>query len=654
MKIKNQITVRAGITAVFVFALVATASAATITVHADQPGAKVNPAMWGVFFEDINFGADGGLYAELVKNRGFEFPEPLMGWSVNRAQLAKGEVTVRDDAPFNPNNPHYIRIHSAGQALFGLSNEGFRGMGVQRGDAYDFSAQIRGVSDAPVLKIQLYGGDGTLLDSVDLKNFSGEWQKITATLHPKDTDAKARLAVLLEGKGTLDLDFVSLFPENTWKHRPGGLRADMVQALADLHPGFMRFPGGCVVEGPWLEGRYQWKKTLGPVAERSLLFNRWNTEFIHRPTPDYFQSFGLGFFEFFQLCEDIGASPLPILNCGMACQFNSGELCPLEQLQPYIQDALDLVEFANGPTNSVWGAKRAALGHPAPFNLKMMGVGNEQWGPQYIDRYEKVASAIKEKYPDIQLVSASGPDPTGDRFKLAWTKLRELHADIIDEHCYAKPDWFFNNTHRYDHYDRTGPKVFMGEYAAQSVGVVSTKNQNNLETALAEAAYLTGLERNADVVRMASYAPLFANTEAWQWTPDLIWVDSLRVTLTPNYFVQQMFSCNRGDEVLPLQFSGLKKTDLLYASAVKDDATGEVIVKVVNANSQPCKTILKIAGGKTSSSHVTVTVLVSGNLADENVVSQPLKVLPVTQVEACRGGKLEHLFPGHSFTVLRF
>jgi alpha-L-arabinofuranosidase len=654
MKFKNQIAVGAGFLTALAFTLAATASPATITIQADQLGAKINPAMWGIFFEDINFGADGGLYAELVKNRGFEFPDPLMGWIINRAQLAKGEVTVRDDAPFNAKNSHYVRVRSEGTGLFGLSNEGFRGMGVKAGETYDFSAQIRSVEGKPVLKVQLYGGDGTLLESVDLKKLSGDWQKYTATLHPKDTDPKARLAVLLDGRGTVDLDFVSLFPENTWKHRSGGLRADMVQALADLHPGFMRFPGGCIVEGPWLDGRYQWKKTIGPVEERPLLFNRWNTEFVHRPTPDYYQSFGLGFFEFFQLCEDIGASPLPILNCGMACEFNSGELCPLDQLQPYIQDALDLIEFANGDTNTVWGAQRAALGHPEPFHLKMLGVGNEQWGEQYFERYAKFAAAIKEKYPDIQLISASGPDPAGDRFNLAWKKLRELHADIIDEHCYAKPEWFFNNAHRYDRYDRTGPKVFMGEYAAQSVGVVSTKNRNNLETALAEAAYLTGLERNADVVRMASYAPLFANTEAWQWTPDLIWVDSLHVTPTPNYFVQQMFSCNRGDEVLPLELSGLGKSDSLYASAVKDDATGEVIVKVVNANSQPCQANLKIAGGKTGSGQVTVTVLASGNLADQNAASQPLKVLPKTATESYRGGKLKQSFPANSFTVLRF
>ena len=442
---------------------------ATVGVRVDQPGARINPAMWGVFFEDINFGADGGLYAELVKNRGFEFPDPLMGWMRISPSLAKGELTVRTDSPFAPANPHYVHIESEGTAPFGLSNEGFRDIGVTMGEAYDFSAEVRGVSGSPKISVRLYGGDGTLLDTVDLQGFTGAWQKVSAVLHPSATDPKARLAVLVIGKGAVDLDFISLFPENTWKGRPGGLRADMVQALADMHPGFMRFPGGCIVEGSDLSKRYQWKNTLGPIEGRRTLINRWNYEFVHRPTPDYFQSFGLGFYEYFQLCEDIGAQPLPILNCGMACQFNSGELCPLDQLDTYIQDALDLVEFANGPVGSPWGAKRAAMGHPAPFNMRMIGIGNEQWGTQYFERYEKFQKALKSKYPDIALVSAAGPDPADIRFRLAWDKMRELHADIIDEHSYAAPDWFFSNTHRYDAYDRNGPKVFMGEYAAQSV-----------------------------------------------------------------------------------------------------------------------------------------------------------------------------------------
>jgi alpha-L-arabinofuranosidase len=627
--------------------------AATLTVHVDQPGAQINPAMWGVFFEDINFGADGGLYAELVKNRGFEFPEPLMGWTRISPSLAKGDLSVRTDGPFNPNNPHYIRVQSEGTAPFGVSNEGFRGMGVRKGEAYDFSVQVRGVAGTPKLTVQLYGGDGTLLDAIDLRNFSGDWKKYTATLHPQDTDPKARLAVLVNGKGTLDLDFISLFPEHTWKNRPGGLRADMVQALADMHPGFMRFPGGCIVEGSILERRYQWKNTIGPVEDRHLMIDRWNYEFLHRPTPDYFQSFGLGFFEFFQLCEDIGASPLPILNCGMACQFNSGELCPIDELGPYIQDALDLVEFANGPATSPWGAKRAAMGHPEPFHLKMLGVGNEQWGLEYFARYEKFAQALKAKYPEIALVSAAGPSPADPRFRLAWQHLRELHADIIDEHSYALPDWFYSNTHRYDHYDRAGPKVFMGEYAAQSVAVVSTKNRNNLDCALSEAAYLTGLERNADVVRMASYAPLFANTEAWQWTPDLIWVDSLRVLRTPSYHVQSMYSQNRGDRVLPLALGQLspEEAQRLYAAAAFDAAKGEVILKLVNATGTVSALPVDLAGVRQVRAG-SMTIL-QGDLSDENTMDTPDRIAPYTTVFSPTGPRFTVELPAHSFSVVR-
>jgi alpha-L-arabinofuranosidase len=524
----------------------------TLEVHADRPGAKINPAMWGIFFEDINLGADGGLYAELVKNRSFEFPDPLMGWNKISPSNARGELSIQDENPFDPANPHYARIHSEGTAPFGLSNNGFRGMGLRKGEAYNFSAQVRNVSGSPVLRLELYSADGELLDSATVKNISSDWKKCTATLHPRETDSKARLLVLVEGKGTLDIDMVSLFPEHTWRDRPGGLRADMVQLLADMKPGFLRFPGGCIVEGSVLDRRYQWKNTIGPIEDRKLLINRWNYEFLHKPTPDYFQSFGLGFFEFFQLCEDIGAQPLPILNCGMACQFNSGELVPLDKIDPFVQDALDLIEFANGPATSTWGAKRAAMGHPEPFNLKMMGVGNEQWGPQYIERLPLFIKAIKEKHPEIQLVSSAGPSPADDRYNFLWPKLVGLHADIVDEHCYANPIWFLANSHRYDRYDRNGPKIFMGEYAAQSVAIVSVENKNNLECALAEAAYMTGLERNADVVRMASYAPLFAHIDGWQWTPNLIWTDNLRVYGTPNYYVQKLFSRNRGDVVLPV------------------------------------------------------------------------------------------------------
>ena len=647
-----HLTIKAGLLAALL-AFSTAANAATLEVQVDQPGAKINPAMWGIFFEDINFGADGGLYAELVKNRAFEFPDAMMGWSKLSPSKARGQLSFHNENPFNAANPHYLRIESEGKDLFGVANEGFRGMGVKAGEAYNFSAQIRNVSGSPALRIELYSSDGALLDTVKLEKFSSDWKKITAVLHPKDTDAKAKLYVLVDGQGAVDLDFISLFPENTWKHRPGGLRADMVQALADLHPGFMRFPGGCIVEGSELNNRYQWKKTIGPVEERELLINRWNYEFLHRPAPDYFQSFGLGFLEFFQLCEDIGAEPLPILSCGIACQFNSGELCPLDQLGPYIQDALDLIEFANGSAATRWGAKRAALGHPEPFHLKMMGVGNENWDAPYLERYAKFHAALKAAHPEIQLVSSAGPFPNDEHFKFAWPKLRELHADIVDEHCYDKPAWFLNNTHRFDSYDRNGPKVFFGEYAAQSDKVVSVKNRNTWECAIAEAAYMTGLERNAEVVRLASYAPLFANAEAWQWTPNMIWVDSLNLYATPNYYVQQLFSRNRGDAILPVKLDAPEiQTNKFFASAVRDHAAGEVILKVVNAAAVPAEAEIKLATAGTVAGNGRITVLAGAN-ADVNSFVNPKAVAPVESALPGVDKTFRRTFPANSMTVLR-
>ncbi|MDW7979775.1 MAG: alpha-L-arabinofuranosidase C-terminal domain-containing protein [Verrucomicrobiales bacterium] len=512
--------------------------------------------MWGIFFEDINFGADGGLYAELVKNGGFEFPEPMTGWFMIRPSNARGGVTVHTNDPFNLANSHYVRIRSERDHPIGISNEGYRGMGVRAGELYEFTAQARLVSGTPAVTVELVGANGETLAEARLTGLGAAWTKVSAVLCPTRTEPRARLNIILYGRGAVDFDAVSLFPKRTWKGRVPGLRADLVEALAALKPGFLRFPGGCIVEGSELDKRYQWKHTIGPREERRLLINRWNYEFKHRPTPDYYQSFGLGFFEFFLLAEDLGAEPLPIINCGMACQFNSGELAPLDQLDPYIQDALDLIEFANGPVTSPWGAKRAALGHPAPFNLKMLGIGNEQWGPQYIERYVRFHKVLKEKHPEIKLVAAAGPAPSDERFEFLWPRLAELKADIVDQHCYANPVWFFTSTRRFDDYPRNGPKVFFGEYAAQSRGIVNVHNKNTLECALAEAAFMTGMEQNADVVWMASYAPLLAHADAWQWTPNLIWFDNLHVVLTPNYYVQQLFSLNRGDVVLPTRVEG--------------------------------------------------------------------------------------------------
>jgi alpha-L-arabinofuranosidase len=528
-----------------------------LTVDAGQPAHRISSRLVGIFLEDINFGADGGLNAELVKNGSFEFPNGLMGWSQSPRDAVAGSLEVRDEAPAYDASPHFLRIRSMnGDGEFGVANGGFRGMGVRAGEQYHFSVTARAVdAEHASLKVRLVATRGKTLAVAEVPEVGSQWSRYAAVLVPSETALQARLLVTLATPGAVDLDMVSLYPAKTWKNRPHGLRADLVQMLADLKPAFFRFPGGCIVEGSRLADRYRWKHTIGELPDRKLNFNRWNTVFRHRLAPDYFQSYGVGFFEYFQMAEEIGAEPLPILNCGMACQFQSGELVPLDELQPFIQDMLDLVEFANGPSTSEWGAKRAALGHPEPFGMKLLGVGNEQWGPEYFQRYEIFVKALKEKHPEIELVSGSGPFPSDRHYQYAWRRLRELGAEIVDEHCYAMPDWFLRAATRYDRYDRSGPKVFMGEYAAQSVDITSPDNRNNLRCALAEAAFLTGIERNSDVVVMSAYAPLLAHLDAWQWRPNLIWFDNLTAYGTPNYYVQQLFSLHRGDVVLPVELS---------------------------------------------------------------------------------------------------
>ena len=575
-----------------------------ITVKANEIKGEVAPTMWGVFFEDINMGADGGIYAELVKNRSFEFFKPMMSWKVLGKPATEGDFLVMNRQQANTANPRFLHVtlHNTAKGSIGLNNEGFRGMGIKKDLGYDFSVMYRQSSPTIKMHVELVNEKGENIGGsmITTTTTGDQWKKIATNFVATATAQKASMNIWFEGDGTIDLDMISLFPKDTWKNRPGGMRADMIQMLADMKPGFVRFPGGCIVEGFDLSQRYQWKNTIGPIEERQLIINRWNFEFAHRPTPDYFQTFGLGFFEYFQLSEDIGAEPLPILNAGMACQFNTAELVPLNQLDPYIQDALDLIEFANGDVTTKWGKVRADMGHPQPFNLKMMGVGNENWGPQYIERLKIFTKAIKDKYPNIKLINSSGTDPNGERFDYLNTELRKMNADIIDEHFYRRPEWFLQNASRYDNYDRKGPKIFAGEYAAQSDKTVSINNQNNWQTAIAEAAFMTGMERNADVVTMASYAPLFAHVDGWQWRPDMIWVDNLQTIGTPNYYVQQLFSLNKGTNVVPVLENGQPLTgkDSLYASSTIDKKTNELIVKLVNVSGKVQNKEIQVDGVK--------------------------------------------------------
>jgi alpha-L-arabinofuranosidase len=628
-----------------------------ITVNTRNITGKISPAMWGVFFEDINMGADGGIYAELVKNRSFEFFKPLMGWTVNGTKVKEGDMLILNRTPAHTSNPRFLRstVTNAAQGDAGLLNEGFRGMGIKQGLRYDFSVLYRQQQPGVRLHAQLLNSSGKVIGDTVLvpsRQDTG-WHKQSLSFHATETEPKAKLQLWLEGSGTIDLDMISLFPGDTWKNRPGGMRADMIQLLADLKPGFIRFPGGCIVEGFDLSQRYQWKRTIGPIEERQLIINRWNFEFAHRPTPDYFQTFGLGFFEYFQLAEDLGAEPLPILNCGMACQFNSAELVPLEELDPYIQDALDLIEFANGDVNTKWGKVRANMGHPAPFNLKLLGVGNENWGPQYIERLKLFTKAIKEKYPDIRLVNSAGTDPSGDRFDYLNKELRDMHADIIDEHYYRPPQWFMQNARRYDNYPRNGSKIFAGEYAAQSDKVVSIHNKNNWLTALSEAAFMTGLERNADVVTMASYAPLFAHADGWQWTPDLIWVDNLRSFGTPNYYVQQLFSLNKGTAIVPARMHNdvIAGQDSLYASATLDEKSNELIIKLVNVSGKPQTCTVELDAKPAA--QAKLTVLQSDDANGMNSFEQPARVSPESRDIKVPGKRFRLEAAPWSLSVLR-
>ncbi len=555
--------------------------------------APIQPSMYGIFFEDINFAADGGLYAELVKNRSFEFEQPMMGWS----QPASDPYASNENSGIahtlnfanNKTNKNVLRIKLYQGENYSLINEGFRGMGIRKGQTYNLSFYAANVdSSVNAIIFQLIDQKDQAIATTRIKPDAKDWKQYKAKLVAKKTEEKARLKITFEGKGTLDMDMISLFPADTWKARPNGLRKDLVQMLADLKPGFLRFPGGCIIEGRTLAQRYQWKNTLGDAGKRPTMVSRWNSEFKHRLTPDYFQSFGLGFYEYFQMAEDIGAEAIPVLNCGMACQFNSGELVPVTELDSYIQDALDLVEFANGSTDTPWGKVRADMGHPEKFNLKYIGIGNEQWGPQYIERFKVFQDVLKKKHPEIILISGSGPFPDGPHFEYSHKELKKLNAEIIDEHYYKDIEWFTKNADRYDNYDRNGPKIFAGEYAAQSVATVSPDNKNTWMTALVEAAFMTGLERNADIVHMTSYAPLMAHTEAWQWSPNMIWFNNLNVLATANYQVQQLFSHNKGTDLLRITYQSkpVIGQEGLFASAVRDKKRDNYIVKIVNTNAK--------------------------------------------------------------------
>ena len=653
-------------------------------INVSKKGAPIQNTMYGIFFEDINYAADGGLYAEMVKNRSFEFPQALMGWN------SFGNVEVRNDGPFDK-NPHYVRLGYAGHAHkhTGLENTGFFGFSVKEGATYRFSVWARcPQGGTSVLNVQLVDpdsmGETQEVASCNVTIDGTQWKKYTGQIKARKSQQDLLLRIYLrnvrgQSLAVTDVEHVSLFPTDTWKGRENGMRKDLAQALADLKPGVFRFPGGCIVEGTDLQTRYQWKNSVGPVENRPLNENRWHYTFGHRLYPDYFQSYGLGFFEYFQLCEDFGCEALPVISCGLACQFQNNIRdekkvhVAVEDLDPYIQDALDLIEFANGDTTTTWGKLRAEMGHPAPFNMHYLGVGNEQWdekdNPAFTVRLKRFMDVLSEKHPEIKYIGTTGPDSEGWKFDLLQPKMKELGVDLYDEHYYRNEEWFLGKAKdrdgnpincgalRYDSYDRKGPKVFAGEYACHGKG----KKWNHFETSLYEAAFMTGFERNADIVHMCTYAPLFAHVKGWQWRPDMIWFDNSEMFKTVSYYVQQLYGLYKGSNVLQCSMdkkpiAGQDGQDGLFATACWDENEKAVILKVANVSDSEQSIDLKWSGKskdiKAGFSTIKMITLSSPHMDDENSLENPRKIMP--KEEYLKKDTQEISVPAKSFQVYIF
>jgi alpha-L-arabinofuranosidase len=618
---------------------------AAITVR-PQEAKKISDQLIGVFFEDINYAADGGLYAELVQNRDFEYsPDEKEGrdntWNPAKAWTVNGdrEWTIDTVAPIHPNNKHYAVLENTG-----LINEGFDGFALQAGEKYDFSVFARTLTGKTgKLHVRLTGKNGEVFGEAIIKSISSQWKKYAAILTADKTVADARLEIIPQATGKTALDMISLFPQKTFKGRKNGLRADLAQTIADLKPRFVRFPGGCVAHGDALETIYRWKNTVGALESRKPQRNLW---FYH-------QTVGLGYYEYFQFCEDIGAEPLPVVAAGVPCQNSAhhghrlaGQQggIPMDKMDDYVQDILDLIEWANGDKSTVWGRKRAEAGHPAPFNLKYIGVGNEDLiTGVFEERFTMIYNAIKAKHPEITVIGTVGPFFEGADYREGWDFATRLGVPVVDEHYYQSPAWFIYNQDFYDRYDRSKSKVYLGEYAAHLPG-----RPNNLETALAEALYLTAVERNGDVVSMTSYAPLLAKEGNTQWNPDLIYFNNTEVKPTVGYYVQKLYGENAGDEYLPSAVSLNNMQDAvkkrIACSVVRDNKSGDVIVKLVNMLPVSVKANVELPLPENQTVTASKTVL-TGDPSNK-------QARPVTDTIEISKQFLYEL-PAYSFTVIR-
>ena len=623
---------------------------ATVTAQPEETK-EISDLLMGIFFEDINYSADGGLYAELIQNRDFEYdPSDREGdknWNSTHSWKLEGEnatFTISTSDPIHPNNPHYavLKTNQPGAAL---TNTGFDGIALKAGEKYDFSlfARIPEGSKSGKLLVRLVDADGTVQGETTVTVSSRSWKTYKAVLTAK-TSADTRLELRPQSAGEIELDMISLFPQNTFKGRKNGLRPDLAQTLADMHPRFVRFPGGCVAHGDGLKNIYQWKNTIGPLEARKPARNLWG----------YHQSMGLGYYEYFQFCEDIGAEPLPVLAAGVPCQNSAchGDLrggqqggIPMSEMGAYIQDILDLIEWANGDARKTkWGKIRAESGHPKPFNLKYIGIGNEDLITDvFEERFTMIYLAIKEKYPEMIVVGTVGPFNEGTDYVEGWKLADKLGVPMVDEHYYQSPGWFLHNQDFYDKYDRSKKtKVYLGEYATHISG-----RRANMETALTEALYLAALERNGDVVHMTSYAPLLAKDGRTQWNPDLIYFNNREVRPTTGYYVQKLYGQHAGDHYIPSQVN-LDNQDSrvklrVGSSIVRDSKTGDVIVKLVNLLPVSIETDVRLPGMDGIQSSATRTVLAGAPEATP---------LPVTDtIEA--GTSFKQELPAYSFTVIR-
>ena len=614
----------------------------------------------GVFFEDLNYAADGGLYAELIQNRDFEYSSKDgnkdKNWNSTYAWSIQGDgttFTIGTDQPVHINNPHYaiLDVHAPGSAFM---NAGFGGIVAKKGEKYDFSmfSKVLGGGKGGKTLVQLVTKEGKEIARTVMKLSSKDWKKQSITLTATE-DADSTILVLSpQTVGRYALDMISLFPQKTFKGHKNGLRADLAQAIADIHPRFVRFPGGCLAHGDGVDNIYNWKETIGPLEARKPAPNIWR----------YHQTRGLGYFEYFQFCEDINAEPLPVVAAGVPCQ-NSGINgpshhstniitangqqggIPMKEMGQYIQDVLDLIEYANGDAKkTVWGKERAKAGHPAPFNLKYLGVGNEDMiSDVFKERFTMIYNAVKEKYPDIIVIGTTGPFSEGTDYEEGWAFADELGIPMVDEHNYNTPGWFIHNQNYYDHYDRDKSKVYLGEYAAHLPG-----RPSNIETALAAALFLTSVERNGDVVAMTSYAPLLAKEGCIQWNPDLIYFNNKEVKPTVDYYVQQMYGQNAGNEYISaevlLDNNQISVKKRIGTSVVRDGKTGDLIVKLVNMLPVCVNAHLEIPSLKGINAIVTKTLLM-GNPVDVDVV-------PVSETIGI-SDKFPYELPAYSFTVLR-